>query len=313
MRFLRDFRSKICLCGSLGCTILFFLTGCVDTSYSRKQNSGLVRPVQLVVPPPDHVFLSQTNIHVWEQSMATALQAQTVPAIVRPLQKGDWWLMMYVHQHDMSITPFYCIMDPYNRVSAVEEGTSIPLARWMSVDAALLNTMAEKIAPKITADLIGIQAENMQKDPTSLKNRPARIYFTGVYFSGVQKKLCGDHEALSQQFILYFQDKRDIIQQSNNHADFIVSGVVQAVKVPIRSSTDKQDTQSLEIIWRVKDKDGKEAGAVTQLHTIQLSSCGKQWDEFVTMTAKEAASGVKQIIDRYSGRNNNPLVSIQSF
>ncbi len=293
--------------------IPLFLTGCVHTSRSDlSQKNSFIHPLQLDIPLPDHVVLSQTNKHLWEQALVKALQAQTVPAVACPLQKDDWWLDVSIQRNNTSITPFYRIMAPHNKLRAVEEGASIPLTRWLSADAVLFNKMADDAAAKITTALIGIQAENMQKDPTSLKNRPARIYFTGMSLFKTQRRICHDHanKALAQQFILYFQDKRDIFQQSDRYADFIISATAQLAKDSTVNSPHKvgQEIQSLEIIWRVKDKDGKEAGVVTQVHVLQVNSCNQQWNKFVTMVAKEAAFGVKRIIDRYSGRNNKPLV-----
>ena len=103
---------------------------------------------------------------------------------------------------------------------------------------------------------------------------------------------------------------QSFFQQSDRYADFIISATAQLAKDSTVNSPHKvgQEIQSLEIIWRVKDKDGKEAGVVTQVHALQVNSCNQQWNKFVTMVAKEAAFGVKRIIDRYSGRNNKPLV-----
>ena len=111
--------------------------------------------------------------------------------------------------------------------------------------------------------------------------------------------------ALAQAFVGALRDAEDAVQDNPRDADFTVSCVVTVSEVIPGGSGHPQ--QHLQLVWRVVDAQGKESGAATQLHDIDAHSLDGHWGEVALAAAQEAAGGVRQVISRYSGRDNAPL------
>ncbi|MBO1325210.1 hypothetical protein K2X14_08230 [Acetobacter sp. TBRC 12305] len=286
---------------------LLLLGGCLSMpgpfSNPGRDASALAHnapPSRLDIPTPTESLLPEAGARQWAWNTATALLGQTIPAMAQPTRPGDWWLSMRAELRDGQVVPIYQVMTPKNQVRATQEGAPVPAALWSGAQEPVLSAAAQDAAPRIASVLTGIQADDMEKDPHSLKHRAARVYFSGV--SGAP----GDgNTALAQAFAASFRDGADTIQNSAENADFTVTCTVKITDGP--AGTTGHPQQHIEIVWRVQDKAGKEAGAATQLHDIAAHSLDGYWGDVAVAAAQEAAGGVRQIIGRYSGRDNAPL------
>lgn len=294
---------------ALPCSALLLLSGCLDVphpfAHSGKNGPGLAGsapPSRLDVPTPANALLSDANASLWAKDVAAELLQQTIPAIAQPTRKGDWWLNMQAELRNGQVVPIYTVMTPKNTVRATQEGQPVPVEQWSTGSDALFTTVAQDAAVRIASVLTGIQADDMDKDPHSLKHRAAKVYFAGV--SGAP----GDgNTSLAQAFIASFRDSADTIQNTAKNADFTVTSTVRLTPGP--AGTTGHPQEHIEIVWQVVDSNGKEAGAATQLHDIDAHSLDQYWGDVAVAAAQEAAAATKQIIDRYSGRDNAPLTS----
>lgn len=294
---------------ALPCAALLLLSGCLDVphpfAHSGKNGPGLAAnapPSRLDVPTPPNALLTNTNAELWAKDVAQELLQQTIPAIAQPARKGDWWLNMQAELRNGQVVPIYTVMTPQGTVRATQEGRAVPAEQWSAGDQAFFTLVAQDAANRIASALTGIQADDMEKDPHSLKHRAARVYFTGV--SGAP----GDgNTSLAQAFSAAFRDSEDTLQNSAKNADFTVTTTVKLTPGPLGTTGHPQ--QHIEIVWRVVDAGGKEAGAATQLHDIDAHTLDQYWGDVAVAAAQEAAAATKQIIDRYSGRDNAPLAA----
>ncbi|MDN7354492.1 hypothetical protein [Acetobacter senegalensis] len=286
---------------------LLLLAGCLDVPHpfsnpgkEAKQLAANAPPSRLDIPTPADSLLPNDGAQVWAKDLATELLQQTIPAMAQPVRKGDWWLKVRAEMRGDQVVPIYMVMTPKNEIRATQEGAPVPAQQWSTADAQMLNLVAADAAPRIASVLTGIQADDMEKDPHSLKHRAARVYFTGV--TGAP----GDGDiSLSRAFAASFRNTPDTLQNSPENADFTVKGHVKLTPGPTGTTGHPQD--HIEIVWQVLDKAGKEAGAATQLHDIDAHSLDQYWGDVAVVAAQEAAAAVDQIIDRYSGRENAPL------
>lgn len=283
------------------------LSGCLDVPHpfrdpgrEGRSLAGSPPPARLAVPVPPSALLPQAAAQAWSRDVAAALLDQTVPAMAQPARKGDWWLRLGAEARGQDVVPTYSVMMPDGRVRSAEAGDPIPATIWAAGAPATLRRVAEQAAPGIAAALTGIQAAQMAQDPRSLKHRAARIYFAGVHGAP------GDGDiALGQAFVRALGDAQNAVQASPRDADFTVSCAVSVSDAPPGASGQKQ--QHMQLVWRVVDQAGKEAGAATQLHDIDAHALDGHWGEVAMVAAQEAAGGVRQVVSRYSGRNNVPL------
>ena len=286
---------------------LLMLGGCMhvprpfsDPGAKARQLAANAPPSRLDVPQPEHTDLSPANSALLSQDIAEALLQQTIPAIAQPTRKGDWWLKVTTEQRNDMIVPLYTVMTPQNTVRATQEGVPIPEEMWNEATPELLKQVASDAAPRVSAVLSGIQADQMNKDPNSLKHRPARVYFSGV------KGAPGDGNiSLARAFVTYFHNTPDVLQNNPADVDFTVNCHVTLTNAPAGTTSHPQ--QHIEIVWQVLDKNGKEAGAATQLHDIDAHSLDNYWGDVASAAAQEAAAAVDQILSRYSGRDDAPL------
>lgn len=286
---------------------LLLLGGCIDVphpfSNPGKEATRLAAnapPSRLDIPVSAESRLSAEAARLWSKDVAAELLQQTIPAMAQPVRPGDWLLKMRADLRGDQIVPVYMVMTPKNEVRATQEGQPLPAQLWAAADPATLSLAAQDAAPKVASVLTGIQADDMEKDPHSLKHRAARVYFKGV--TGAP----GDGNiSLSRAFAASFRNTADTLQNVAENADFSVATTVKLSSGP--TGTTGHPQQHIEIVWRVTDKSGKEAGAATQLHDIEAHSLDGYWGDVAVVAAQEAAGAVRQIIDRYSGRDNAPL------
>lgn len=286
---------------------LLLLAGCIDVPHpfsnpgkTARELAAKAPPARLDVPTPTDALLPQAAAQAWAKNVSDQLLQQTVPAMPQAVRKGDWWLKLSAEMRGQNVVPIYTIMTPQNTVRATQEGAAVPAQIWASGEPAMLTTVALDAAPRIADTLTGIQADDMEKDPQSLKHRPARVYFPGVVGAPGDGNI-----SLSRAFASFFKKTPDTLQTSKTDADFTVNAHVTLTDGP--AGTTGHPQQHIEIVWQVVDKAGKEAGAATQLHDIDAHSLDHYWGDVAVIAAQEAAAAVDQILDRYSGRGNTPL------
>lgn len=289
-----------------GAASLLLLTGCMDIPRPFKgadatsQRLSAPPPARLVISTPQGSLLADQSAQLWQKDMVKALLDQTIPAIARPATENEWQLVLAAHPDKQQIIPTYTIISPEGKMRAQRSGPAVPASVWASGDQNVLKSTADAGSQLVAEMLTGIEAANMEKDPSSLKNRPAKVYFTGV------KGAPGDGNiALARQFVVSFSDTKNTIQTTPKDADFTVSCVVSVR--PGAAGTTGHPLDHVEIFWTITNKDGKEAGKVSQLNDIPAHTLDRYWGEVATVVAQEAAAGVKQVITNNSGRNNKPL------
>ncbi|GBQ65974.1 hypothetical protein AA103196_1264 [Ameyamaea chiangmaiensis NBRC 103196] len=289
--------------------ILLALPGCIDMPHPFADPGGAARslaahppPARLSVPVPvpRDASLDAPGAHVWAEDVTHALLDQSVPAIVQDPRPGDWWLRLRTERTGGQVVPVYSVMTPQGTVRGEWRGSRVPEGTWHAATNDMMMLAAQEAAPHVADALTGIQADVMAHDKSSLKNRPARVWFKGV--TGAP----GDgNAALARSFVAAFRDTRDQVQDTARGADFTVVCVVTLSDGPAGAA--HSPMQHIELTWRVTDPQGKEAGAATQLHDIPAHSLDHDWGDVAEAAATEAAGGVQQIIGRYSGRDNTPL------
>lgn len=292
---------------ALPLSMLVLLAGCIDVPHpfsnpgkAAQELAAQAPPARLDVPTPTASLLPQNGAQAWAKIVSEQLLQQTIPAMPQAVRKGDWWLKLHAELRGDNVVPFYTVMTPQNTVRATQEGAPIPAQAWSNGDPNMLNAAALDAAPRIAAVLTGIQAEDMEKDPKSLKHRPARVYFPGVVGAPGDGNI-----SLARAFASFFSKTPDTLQNTAENADFTVNAHVTLKDGP--AGTTGHPQQHIEIVWQVLDKAGKEAGAATQLHDIDAHSLDNFWGDVAVVAAQEAAAAVDQILDRYSGRGNTPL------
>ncbi|WP_227672735.1 hypothetical protein [Komagataeibacter sp. FXV3] len=257
---------------------------------------------RLAVPVSTESGTDQAGAQGWQRAMVNALLAQSVPAMGQPVRPGDWWLKMTAEARNGAIVPTYAVITPKGEERGHMDGAPVPVQQWQAVDGQAVTRAAQNAAPAVAELLTGIQAAQMQKDPNSLKNRPAHVYFAGVQGAP------GDGDrALARAFIAAFPDAHEDIRHTAAGADYTVRCTVVLNDAVTTTSTTKQ--QHIVLTWQVLDAQGKEAGAATQIHDIAAHSLDTKWGDVAVAAADEAAGAARQIITRYSGRANVPLAA----
>ncbi|WP_240906468.1 hypothetical protein [Komagataeibacter xylinus] len=283
---------------------LSLLGGCVDVPHPfRHDGSGAQPPTaRLAVPVSTASGTDEAGTQAWQHAMVEAMLAQSVPAMGQPVKPGDWWLKMTTTAQDGTVIPTYAVMTPKGEERGHMSGAAVPAAQWQAADGQAETRSAQEVAPGVAELLTGIQAAQMQKDPNSLKNRPAHVYFAGVQGAPGD----GDH-ALARAFTAAFPDAHEDLRHTATGADYTVRCTVVLNDAVTTTSTTPQ--QHIVLTWKVLDAQGNEAGAATQIHDIAAHSLDSRWGDVAVAAADEAAGAVRQIITRYSGRENAPLAA----
>ncbi|WP_428390507.1 hypothetical protein [Lichenicoccus sp.] len=251
-------------------------------------------PARLAVPTPTAALLGPPGAALLAHDLSAALLAQEVPAMAVPAKRGDWQLRIATERSRGMVTPRYSVLSPSGEIRGTVEGLPLSAAAWQAGDAATLDRAANDAGPKLASLLTGIEAAQMQSDPHSLMNRPAKIYFSGV--SGAP----GDGNiSLARQMAVSLPDGGDVIQNTRHGADFTLHGKVTLTHLDRR-------TDHVEIVWTVDRASGAEAGKVAQLNDIPAHTLDTYWGDVAIVVAHEAAGGIRQVITNNSGRANKP-------
>ncbi|MCE2576100.1 hypothetical protein [Komagataeibacter sp. FNDCR2] len=284
--------------------MLSLLGGCVSVPQPfRHDGTGGVPQAptaRLAIPLSTESGTDMAGAGVWQHAMVDAMLAQSVPAMAQATHPGDWWLKMTAEFHDGAVIPVYAVITPKGEERGHMNGAPVPAVRWQAKDGQATVRSAQEAAPGVADLLTGIRAAQMQKDPNSLKNRPAHVYFAGVHDAP------GDGDrALARAFSAAFPDAHEDIRHSATGADYTVRCTVVLNNAVMTTSTTPQE--HITLTWQVLDAQGHEAGSATQIHDIAAHSLDHQWGDVAVAAADEAAGAVRQIITRYSGRANVPL------
>ena len=278
------------------------LAGCGDLPHPFQGDPGgmamrlaVPPPSRLSVPPSAQAMLPGNASQLFARDLSQALLAQEVPAVAQAAKPGDWRLQTGAALRGGLLVPSFSVFGPSGKLRGTIEGAGIAPDSWTRGDAATLQQAAADAGPKLADLLTGIQAAQMQSDPHSLMNRPARIYFTGV--TGAP----GDGNiSLARQMAAILPDGGNVIQNTAANADFTLHGQVKLTRLDPR-------TDHVEIVWTVRNASGAEAGRVAQLNDIPAHTLDGYWGDVSAVVAREAAGGVRQVITNNSGRAHKPL------
>ncbi|XAO71459.1 MAG: hypothetical protein AAYR33_00220 [Acetobacteraceae bacterium] len=253
------------------------LAACVSVSKPfydpGKEGKRLVAnlpPPRLAVPPPNALFGDRKTSLDFARVMTQALVSQSLPAVTKTTSQGDWWLKVAPEKTQAGVVSRYTIIAPDGNARGHIDGPAINESQWNGLSEATRRQFMMEAAPRIASLLTGIKAEAMMADPNSLKRRAAKIQFLGVQGTP------GDGDiSLSRAFMTSLPDQYDQITTKKESADFTVDGRVKMTDGP--KGTTGKSSQHIEIVWHVRDRAGKEAGAATQLHDVPSGSLDHAW------------------------------------
>jgi hypothetical protein len=247
--------------------------------------AGMPPPARLAVPPPTGALLADDAAKVWADATADALVGLEVPAVAKEIRPGDWRLIMTAKASGNAVVPTYTVQNPRGKAEGSTDGPPIEAQLWANGDRTALSAAAIAAAPKIAALLTSIEAAQMQSDPNSLLNRPARLVVPDV------KGAPGDGDlSLAAQMRRQLPRNGEVVQDSPQGADFIVQGLVH-------TAPGAGGTMRVEIQWVVSDAQGREAGRIIQINEVPPGSLNHYWGDVAMVVAQEAAGGIRKVID----------------
>ena len=262
-------------------------------------------PSRLSVPTPSESLLPTQAADTWASATADALLAEDVPAAAVPARRrGDWALLLSAEVRGREVVPTYTVQNPAGESQGFSEGAAVPTADWASGRPEVLKAAATQAAPGIASLMQRIEAARQLSDPNSLRNRPARVHFTGV--TGAP----GDgNTSLAAQMRTRLAGVGLVVQDTATGADFILRG---EVKTAPGSGT----TTRIELQWvvaaataattSVTDAAAAERGRVVQLNEVPARSLDRFWGDVAVVVATEAAGGVRDVIINAGGGRTPP-------
>lgn len=270
---------------------LLALAGCGDLPQPFLGRPGSVAerlsqppPSRLAVPSPGQSLLPDAAADAWAGAIADALLVEEVPAVAgRTRRRTDWTLVLSAEMRGDDVVPSYAVQNPSGVSQGYSEGAPVSAAAWAGGDPAVLKAAAAQAAPGIASLLNRIEAARRQSDPTSLQNRPARVYFSGV--TGAP----GDgNTSLPTQMRTKLAGMGLVIQDSAKGADFALVGQVQ-------TAPGAKGTTRVELQWIVTDARG-ERGRIVQLNEVPPGTLDRYWGDVAVVVADEAAGGVRDVV-----------------
>ncbi len=247
---------------------------------------ALPPPARLAVPAPTNSLLGDDAARTWAEATTVALRnAGGVPAFAHTAQRGDWRLMLSAHDDGATVVPTYTVENPAGIKQGSITGAPVPTSAWAAGDAATLQTAAAGAAPGVANLLTSIEAARRESDPNSLINRPARIVVPMV------KGAPGDGDvSLAREMRTALPRNGEVVQDTKPDADYVVQGLVH-------TAPGAKGLTRIEIQWVVTDAAGHEAGRVVQLNEVKPGSLDHYWGDVALAVAKEAAGGIRRVID----------------
>ena len=182
-----------------------------------------------------------------------------------------------------NVVPHYAIQNPAGDVQGAADGPPVPARAWAGGDPATLKAAATAAAPGIAGLLDRMEAARMQADPTSLANRPARVFLAGVVGAP------GDgNKSLADQIKLRMTQEGLVVQETPSGADYQVHGEVTSAPAP-------GGQLKLELLWLVNDARG-ERGKILQVNQVPQGQIVPFWGDVAVAAAQEAGTAVKRVI-----------------
>jgi hypothetical protein len=246
-------------------------------------------PARLDVPPPTGALLGDAAAATYQTAVASALQAEEVPAVADIARVGDWRLVATAERRGDKVVPLFTVADPDGTARGTAEGAPIDAAAWSAGQAETLRKAAAAGAPAIASLLTRIEAARRMSDPNSLVNRPARVYVADV--TGAPGD--GDRQ-LARDLRQQMPTMGEVALDTATDADFTVRGEVRTTPGP-------SGAERVEIQWIVSDAQGREAGRIVQLNDVATGSLDHYWGDTAVAVAQEAASGVRDVIQNQLG------------
>lgn len=270
------------------------LSGCVVSPRTVSASAGHeAAPVLFVSSVSRGLITAQSNI-TYAQDMATALEAYGVPATVKMPQGQSWQLQVSVKPADQNIFPSYRIIGPDQKMYGQLAGKAVSAQGWNGTDQTALSQMAGRDAAILSDMLAKINAKVQLTNPSSLANRPPRLFIGAV--SGVPD---------GSDLLLSADLRRDLstsglkLVTAQNEADFTITANIKIVPVAV------SDTAA-EVNWLVHDSNGRLVGQVTQLRELGATAPSTVLQGMTSSLAQEAASGVVTVVHNDIVKGHGP-------
>lgn len=251
----------------------------------QAQRLAMPLAVRLAVPPPQEAMLQDAAARKLAESVASALQAQEVPAIATeaPLPL-DWRVDIQAERQGQAILPRFRLLDADGRPQAASNGEPVPLRDWASPTPELLNQVASQAAPALTRLLLQVEAAQKATDPASLAAGPPRVRLAGV------RGAPGDgNTSLAARMREFLGNEGYVVQDAAEGAAYGLEAEVNVV--PAGRGLDR-----VEIQWIVSRRDGEELGRVVQMNEVPSGRLNRLWGDIAYAAAQEASGGVKTVI-----------------
>lgn len=241
--------------------------------------------VRLAVPPPQQAMLQDTAARKLAENVASALQAQEVPAVATdaPLPL-DWRVDIQAERQGEVVLPRFRLLDADGRPQAASNGEPVPLRDWASPTPELLNQVSSQAAPALTRLLLQVEAAQKATDPDSLAAGPPRVRLAGV------RGAPGDgNTSLAARMREFLSNEGYVVQDAAEGAAYGLEAEVNVV--PAGRGLDR-----VEIQWIVSRRDGEELGRVVQMNEVPSGRLNRLWGDIAYAAAQEASGGVKTVI-----------------
>ena len=282
---------------------LLMLAGCGDLPRPFQGQPGATA-MRLAQPPParlavmmlpDPNFTPEAVSASYADSLAAGLQALEVPAFAGRGQQGDWKLTAHTEQHGKDVVQAFRVQDATGKDRGATEGPPLPAAAWVRGDAGTLREAAAADVAAVADLLSRIQGTELQADPNSLFNRPAR-----VWIGSVQGAPGDGNQSLVVQVRKELARLGPTVQDRPDGADFTINGQVRVTPLAGRM-------ERIAIQWIVVNSTGREVGNISQGNDIPAGSLSGYWGDVAVVVAKEASGGMRDVILTQSGlRKSKP-------
>lgn len=251
----------------------------------QAQRLAVPLAVRLAVPPPQEAMLQDTAARKLAESVASALQAQEVPAVATetPLPL-DWRVDIQVERQGQAVLPRFRLLDADGRPQAASNGEPVPLKDWASPSPELLSQVASQAAPALSRLLLQVEAAQKATDPASLAAGTPRVRLAGV------RGAPGDgNTSLAARMREFLGNEGYVVQDTAEGAAYGLEAEVNVV--PAGRGLDR-----VEIQWIVSRRDGEELGRVVQMNEVPSGRLNRLWGDIAYAAAQEASGGVKTVI-----------------
>ncbi|MDP9095366.1 MAG: hypothetical protein M3N26_02225 [Pseudomonadota bacterium] len=245
-------------------------------------------PARLAVPVPAQSLLTDAGSQAWAQATAAALAENALPASYGPAHRGDWTLQLAATMRGQDVIPSYEVLDANGVSQGTSQGTPLAASAWSTADGPTLQAAAAQAAPGIDSLLTRIQAARLHADPTSLQNRPARVYVAGI--TGAP----GDGDrSLDAQIKLKLANYGITVQDTATGADY-------RLRCEVHTAPGSGGQVKVELQWIVDDSRG-ERGRVVQLNEVPGGTLDRFWGDVAVVAADQAAGGIKDVLFNAAG------------